>query len=71
MSRIRNEMAETSRRLVNLYAERNSELHVLCHDMFNALEYLGCESDVLHKFRERLHDVPQCRRVDDPLRRGY
>ena len=70
MSRIRNEMTETSRRLVNLYAERNSELHVLGHDMLNALEYLGCESDVLHGFRERLHNVPQCR-ADEPLRRGY
>ena len=48
---------------VGMYAERNGELHVLCHEMLNALEYLGCDYDILHKFRSRLHDVPQCRVV--------
>lgn len=46
---------------VEMYADRNGELHVLCHDMLNALEYLGCDYDILHKFRSRLHNVPQCR----------
>ena len=40
-------------------AERNGELHVLCHSMLTELESLG--SPNIHKYREILHAVPQLR----------
>ena len=55
---------------VERYASRNGELHVLCHEMLCALESLEAEPDLLHSFRARLHNVPQCR-AEHPLRRGY
>jgi len=57
----------------DLYAERNSELHVLCHELLGELERLGHEG--IHEYRKRLHDVPQSRIPADaarfPMRRGY
>jgi hypothetical protein len=55
---------------VDEYAARNGELHVLCHEMLCALESLEAPADLIHAFRARLHDVPQCR-AEHPLRRGY
>jgi hypothetical protein len=53
----------TDRDMVALWASRNGELHVLCHEMLGALEALGADPEMIHGFRERLHDVPQCRRI--------
>lgn len=47
-----------------LWASRNGELHVLCHEMLGELERANVSPDIIHGFRERLHDVPQCRRID-------
>lgn len=44
---------------VRVYADRNGELHVLCHEVLEELERLGADPDVIHGFRERLHNVPQ------------
>jgi hypothetical protein len=38
--------------------------------MLDVLSVLGCEADLLHGFRQRLHDVPQLR-PEFPMRRGY
>jgi hypothetical protein len=52
----------------DLYAARNGELHVLCHELLTELERLGF--DDVHKYRAKLHDVPQLR-PDFPMRRDY
>lgn len=52
------------------YAARNGELHILCHEMLGALEEAGAPADLIHEFRAKLHDVPQCR-AEHPLRRNY
>jgi len=52
----------------DLYAKRNGELHVLCHEMLSALEERGHER--VHEWREKLHAVPQLD-PEHPMRRGY
>ena len=52
----------------DLYAKRNSRLHVLCHEMLTELEERGSEN--VHKYREVLHAVPQLD-PEHPLRRAY
>ena len=54
--------------MIELYAARNTELHVLCHELITELERLGF--DDVHKYRAKLHDVPQLR-PEFPMRRGY
>jgi len=62
------EQADKHAALVELYAVRNTELHVLCHELITELERLGF--DDVHKYRQRLQDVPQLR-PDFPMRRDY
>jgi hypothetical protein len=62
------EQADKHAALVELYAVRNTELHVLCHELITELERLGFYD--VHKYRSRLQDVPQLR-PDFPMRRDY